>query len=190
MSPHDLETEYEVRKALVLTGVAGLLILTACGNKDGGGTKSGASSPATSAAAAKADPAKFGPNGYGGYTLGESMADAKAAGLDVNESGACLSSGEIKAASGVADVLISTKLGIYLIYTGDPIATPEGIKVGSTLDEAKKAYPGLTGVSKDYPAGEGPNYVAVPGNDKVTYELNVTGGKVDKLSMRLADCTD
>jgi hypothetical protein len=171
-----------VRKALVLTGLAGLLLLAACGTKDAGGS----GSPATTAPA-KADPSKLGPDGYAGYQLGQSLAAVKAAGLDLSDAGKPCTYASADGPNGSAQVDVSAKIGIYRISAGDSVPTPEGLKIGATLAEALKAYPGL----KDAAAGGGApkagglGSIAVPGNAKAHYDIAFTDGSVTQIQMSL-----
>jgi hypothetical protein len=178
-----------VRKALVLTGVAGLLMLAACGKEEAGSASPAAGSSASTAA--KADPAKLGPVGYGGIKLGDSAAAVKAAGVKVDDDDSpCLVSADLKGPSGFATVLISAKYGVYLISANDAIPTPEGIKIGSTLAEVKQAYPQATNVVGDPVTDEErTRMVVVPGNPKAHYYIGVKDGKVDGVDLRLLDCT-
>jgi hypothetical protein len=175
-----------VRKALVLAGIAGALVLTACGKDDNTSSAAGTTPPAPTTAAA--DPSAFGPYGYAGVKFGDNAAAVKAAGFEVDEPDSpCLGSADLKGPKGSATALISAKDGVYIIQASDPIATPEGIKVGSTLAEAVKAYPQLKSVTGDAP-GEGPVTTPIPANPKATYEIYIKNGKVDQLDMRIADC--
>jgi hypothetical protein len=177
-----------VRKALVLSGLAGLLILSACG-KDAGSAGSAAGSPA--AKSAKSDPSTLGPDGYGGIKLGATLAEIKAAGLEVNNADTpCLGFADFKGPKGYADAQISAKDGVYLISARDPEATPEGVKLGSTLAEVKKAYPQMTDPSGGPPTADSVGMATpVPGNSTATYEIDMKDGKVDSLDLRLKDCT-
>jgi hypothetical protein len=183
-----------VRKALVLAGMAGLLSLTACGKNAVGGSASPGSPPATktTTSSAKADPSTLGPDGYAGIKLGASVAEVKAAGLDVsNADTPCLGSADVKGPKGYAGLLISAKDGVYVISARDPEATPEGIKLGSTLAEVKQAYPQTTDVSGNPATDDTSTRVAVvPGNPKATYQIYIKDGKVDSLDLRLSNCTD
>jgi hypothetical protein len=183
-----------VRKMLVLAGVAGLLTVTACGNGDAGSPAASTAPAATtaSAAAVKSDPSTLGPEGYAGIKLGASAAEVKAAGLDVDDpTSPCDGYAEVKGPKGWAGLLISAKDGVYLISARDPEATPEGVKLGSTLAEVKKAYPQMTDVVGNPAADDDTTRVVrVPGNPKAKYEVIMKNGKVDALDLRLKDCTD
>jgi hypothetical protein len=186
-----------VRRALILTGLAGLLMLAACGKEEAGSASPAGGSPATAAASAgadpsKSDPSKLGPFGYGGITLGQSAAEVKAAGVDVRDPDApCSGSADIKGPNGYAGVSISAKYGVYLISARDPIPTPEGIKIGSTLAEVKKAYPEMTDVvGKPSADTDTTRIAAISGNPKAHYNVIMKDGKVDSLYLRLVDCTD
>lgn len=78
-----------------------------------------------------------------------------------------------------------------LVYIAalDNMATPEGIKAGSTLAELKAAFPKLT---KD-PDSDGSGFFAdVPTNPKAYYDFAVDEGKVSNLALIAndQDCFD
>jgi hypothetical protein len=184
-----------VRKALVLTGVAGLaglLVLTGCGKKVADNASSATTSSATTTTPAAADPSTLGPDGYAGINLGATPAEVKAAGYKVEDTDTpCSGSAEIKGPKGYASVLISAKDGVYLISARDPEPTPEGIKIGSTLAEVKQAYPAMTDVVGN-PAKDDDTTRLAPthgANPKAQYNIIMKDGKVDALALRLLDCT-
>jgi hypothetical protein len=75
---------------------------------------------------------------------------------------------------------VSAKIGVFRIGAHDGVPTPEGVKVGTPVAAAKKAYPAL-------PSADGLTLVPVPGNPKATYQIDVSGGKVDSLEMKYVD---
>jgi len=176
-----------VRKAFVLTSLAGLLAMTACGSKGAsGGSSPTPSTPPATTAAVQADTSTFGPDGYGGVRLGETVEELKKAGYEVDpDDNPCLLTVDIKGPKGYyADTLISAKDGVYVIHARDPEPTPEGIKLGSTAAEVKKAYPQLD--DSAVKEGAAPE-VPVPGNAKAYYQMFIKDGKVDVLELRLKD---
>jgi hypothetical protein len=176
-----------VHKALVLAGVAGLLAVTACSKSDTGKsaaadppvTSSAAGASTTAAApAAKSDPTKFGPDGYDGFTLGESMAQVKAAGVKLNDPNEPCPYGVVTGPGGTAQVDVSAKIGVFRISTSDPIPTPGGVKTGDSAAAVKKAYPSL---------GTDGDLVGVPGNPKANYQFDVSGGTLGSMEIKFID---
>jgi hypothetical protein len=166
-----------VRKALVIGGMAGLLVLTACGGKDD--SSSGPAASKTTAAAAS-DPLTLGPDGFRKLKLGATEADVKAAGWkivgDLPGTPACPKTGELVLPNMTVTVSISTKYGAAAITALADMHTPEGIKEGSSLADTKKAYPQLTN-----PTGlpdSGRFETAVPGNANAKYRITVSQAKV------------
>lgn len=153
---------------------------------------------AASAAATSADAAadattsaggKFGPYGYGGVRLGMTLKQAEATRKVVKklDEGQC-SGWDLKAHPTGRDgvgLYISKHLGVALIEAPKGVKTPEGIKVGSTLKQVKKAYPRLD-TTGNYPVA------AVPGNPKALYYFLSYRGKVYELGLALKnqDCTN
>lgn len=182
-----------MRTALAVAGLAGLFMLTACGKEDAGSSAPATDSPTTTAAAA--DPSTLGPQGFGAVKLGASAADLTGAGLKVEDSAqgdkACPKVASIELPDGnFANVVISTKNGVSVIEATGPMHTPEGVKIGSTLDEVKKAYPQLKNLLGNENNG-GANAAAVPGNPEASYQMFITNAKVTSLRLMLTnlDCT-
>ncbi|MFF0245110.1 hypothetical protein ACWEU6_05570 [Streptosporangium sandarakinum] len=153
---------------------------------------------AASAAAASADTAadatagtggRFGPYGYGGVRLGMTLKQAEGTRKIVKKLSAGQCSGwDLKAHPTGRDGVglhISKKLGVALIQAPKDVRTPEGIKVGSTMKQVKKAYPRLD-TSGNYPVA------VVPGNPKALYYFLSHRGKVHELALALKnqDCTN
>src|SRR5882757_4871978 len=93
--------------------------------------------------AAAVDSSVLGPNGYGAISVGMSVARAKATGkVGSPVGGTDLCRGYNWAYSSGPVLIMSTKYGVYSVPGTAPGAhTPEGIKVGSTEDEVRAAYP-------------------------------------------------
>jgi hypothetical protein len=175
-----------VRKALILGGLAGLLVLTACGKND----DSGASQPAPKTVAS--DPLTLGPNGFGKLKLGATEAETKAAGWKIQDdlpgTPACPKTGVLVLPNMTVTVSISTRYGAAAITALGDMHTPEGIKEGSSLADVKKAYPQLTN-----PTGlpdSGRFETAVPGNPNAKYRITVAQGKVASFELIISthDC--
>ncbi|GAA3024028.1 hypothetical protein [Actinokineospora globicatena] len=123
----------------------------------------------------------IGPDGYGSLKLGMSTEQAIATGMILaSPPGDPFEDCVMHAAPGQAEghfmVGISPEHGVALIFPRDDARTPEGIGVGSTKDEVKRAYPKL----EDGPGGSG---VDVPGYPNNHYVFNITKGKVVGISL-------
>lgn len=157
------------------------------------------STPAPATSSAPATPAAkliLGPTGYGALQLGMTPAQAAATKLITAPAGrtdGCWRYAHLNGspATGQSDIdgrlFFSATLGLAAIYAYPGVKTPEGITVGSTIDEVLRAYPSWKTVHGD---SEGRGYVRVPGNDKAAYRIEVGGGKVTQLSLQLdnQDC--
>lgn len=133
--------------------------------------------------------AKFGPYGYGGVRLGMTLKQAQATRTIAKklDGGQC-SGWDLKAHPTGRDsvgLYISKKLGVAVIGAPKGVETPEGIKVGSTMKQVKKAYPRLD-TTGNYPVA------VVPGNPKALYYFLSYRGKVHELALALKnqDCTN
>ncbi|MEU6410247.1 hypothetical protein [Microbispora sp. NPDC046933] len=132
---------------------------------------------------------EFGPYGYGGVRLGMTLKQAKSTRTIVKklDGGQC-SGWDLKAHPTGRDgvgLYISKNLGVALIEAPKGVTTPEGIKVGSTMKQVKKAYPRLD-TTGNYPVA------VVPGNPKALYYFLSNRGKVYELALALKnqDCTN
>lgn len=82
----------------------------------------------------------IGPDSFGSLTLGMSADAALATGLlgqAEADDGACIR----YAGTFGGNVLVSAKLGLVRIGVTSPVATPAGIRLGSTVAEVRAAYP-------------------------------------------------
>lgn len=80
-------------------------------------------------------------------------------------------------------LFFSTTTGkLVAIYAYPDLATPEGIKLGSTLKQVKAAYSNW-----EYFEEEGRGYAGVSGNSKATYRIGIVDDKVSELSLDSAD---
>ncbi|MEU4549189.1 hypothetical protein [Nonomuraea dietziae] len=127
--------------------------------------------PATPALAQAAHPT-LGPYGYGKVKLGMSAKKAKATGkvaLKRTAARGTCSGWYFRAhptKKSQVGLYISKKVGVAVIFAPQGVKTPEGIGIGSTMKQVKKAYPRLR-----YVMGTGRPYVSVPGNPKAYYEF-------------------
>lgn len=134
----------------------------------------------------------LGPYGYGAVKLGMSATKAKATRQVVLKmsagSGSC-SGWDLKAHPTGKDsvgLYISKKVGVAVIFARKGVRTPQGIGLGSTLKQVKKAYPKVKNSPSGFP------YVSVPGNPKAYYAFIPAKGKVRELAFGLTtqDCVN
>jgi hypothetical protein len=72
---------------------------------------------------------------------------------------------------------------LVAIYAYPGVRTPEGIEVGSSYAELHRIYPSWQGVGGREPTVNGRGAVAVPGNPKAHYRIEIGRGKVLQLSV-------
>ncbi|MET8002738.1 hypothetical protein [Nonomuraea glycinis] len=134
----------------------------------------------------------LGPYGYGTVKLGMSATKAKATRQVVFKrsagEGSC-SGWDLKALPTDKDsvgLYISKTVGVAVIFAQKGVKTPQGIGLGSTLKQVKKAYPKVKNSASGFP------YVAVPGNPKASYVFIHAKGKVREMAMSLntQDCVN
>lgn len=128
----------------------------------------------TGTAATAGTDTTLGPHGYKGLQIGQTTSEAEATGLLVDKqvNGGCTryylnpSEGKQNPGSGV---WVDQKAGVVLIGGTDRAHTPEGITMGSTLDQVRKAYPAL----KPVPPQDFVYDTAVPGHPELRYRFAV-----------------
>ncbi|WP_336204514.1 hypothetical protein [Nonomuraea sp. LPB2021202275-12-8] len=132
----------------------------------------------------------LGPYGYGKVKLGMSAKKARATGRIVFKlaggEGSC-SGWDLKAhPSGRNSVglYISRKRGVAVIFAPKGVRTPEGIGIGSTMSQVKRAYPRLK------TSMTGGHSVSVPGNSKAYYAFFESKGRLEGVALGLdsQDC--
>lgn len=163
-----------MRKSLVAVLAGGALLIT--------GTPAHAQTAKTT----------LGPYGVGAVKLGMSAAKANATGkivLKMAGAGGSCAGWDLKAyptGKNNVGLYISKKVGVAVIFAQKGIKTPQGIGLGSTMKQVKKAYPRL----KTSPGGI--PYVSVPGNSKAYYAFISSKGKVRELAFGLdtQDCVN
>lgn len=128
----------------------------------------------TGTAATAGTDTNLGPHGYKGLQIGQNTTEAEATGLLVDKQvqGDCtryyLDPAEGKQHPG-GGVWVDKKTGVVLISGTDRTHTPEGITMGSTLDQVRKAYPAL----KPVPPQDFVYDTTVPGHPELRYRFAV-----------------
>lgn len=129
----------------------------------------------TGAVTAGADPATISPDGYKGLHFGQTAAQGEATGLLTSKqvNGACTryylkpSEGRENVGGGV---WFDRDRGLVLLSGTERTHTPEGITMGSTLDQVRQAYPGV----RPLPPPEDYVYtVEIPGHPGLQYRFAV-----------------
>ena len=163
--------------------VVGLVLLLGLGYGlsgcagDAGGAEP-ASSPGTPSAAASRDPDVIDFGGLRDIRLGASLRALSAAGIVAVDGSACGPSFTgIPEASPVFD-----GDELVLIWAHPPLRTPEGIMVGSTIEEARRAFP--SGIELTPPDGSTtfPGLLVTGGDDQAYLLLyDAERGRIEKL---------
>ncbi|MFD2466426.1 hypothetical protein [Amycolatopsis silviterrae] len=168
------------RRHLAPAAMALLLVLSACGGRFSD-THRPDTGPVTEKAADLAKQYRLGPHGFGKITLGMSVAEATATGqIRVNDlaglSGCTIATETGKTPDGA--VSISASRGVVKIASYTGVRTPEGIGLGASLDDLRKAYPDVK-AETEADMGNGQiqmddHYRApVPGNPQAAYRFFV-----------------
>ncbi|MFD9950357.1 hypothetical protein ACFWYW_48170 [Nonomuraea sp. NPDC059023] len=132
----------------------------------------------------------LGPYGVGKLKLGMTAKRAKATGTVVlkwRDKHSSCSGWDLKAhptGKNSVGLYISKKRGVAVIFAGKGMRTPEGIGIGATMRQIRRAYPKVR-----TPRGLNP-YVRVPGNPKAYYTFFVGKKKLEQLSIAVVwqDC--
>jgi len=196
------EVAMRVRPTL---SIAGLLVMatTVAGCAAATPTSSPAASATASAEVSATTPsasagvlAKLGPNGVGALSLGISKTDATATGIVTGVTGTTGSCGQVSdgrlidslpASDEDVDgrLYFSTNTGkLVMIAANAAVTTPQGIHLGSTPAQVKKAYPSWKG---DEGASQGLGYVKVPNNAQAVFRIYIDRGHVTELTLQAAD---
>jgi hypothetical protein len=153
-------------------------------------TRPAPSHPATSHR--PSTPTVLGPTGLGPLKLGMSSKKATATGLltpwrGTAAAGCSLYSNLVAAHSTYdGNVEYSGDTGVETIEAYPGISTPEGIHLGSTTAQMRRAYPDWTNAQDQDPHAEGVGGADVPGNTKAFYRIQTKNGKVVDLTLQVA----
>ncbi|NBE96834.1 hypothetical protein FE391_23590 [Nonomuraea sp. KC401] len=175
-----------MRKTIVAALAGGALLAT--------GTPASAQTAGAEAVhAVRAAKTRLGPYGYGRVKLAMSAKKARATGRVVLKTplrgGAC-SGWDLKAhpsGKNRVGLYVSKRRGVAVIFAPKGVRTPEGIGIGSTTKQVKKAYP------RWQTAASGFLLASVPGNKKAYYSfITSKKGEVRELALGLdtQDCVN
>ncbi|GAA0939587.1 hypothetical protein [Nonomuraea longicatena] len=145
----------------------------------------------TPALAQSAAAPSFGPHGYGAVKLGMTAKQAKATGKithKLGDSASPCTGWDLKTHPTGKDsvgLYLSKRRGVAVVFAARGMKTREGIGLGATMTQIKKAYPNVTS-----PADTNPR-VAVPGNSRAYYEFMLDAqGRLQEMALGLKtqDC--
>jgi len=183
-----------LRLVAVVAGLVAVLTAAGCagdtgpsgGQPSGGGQASGSGQPSgrglpTSAPATRtADMNVIDFAGVRGIAFGASLRELGAAGTVVTDTQAC----------GPAFTAIETASPVFdadrlvLIWADPPLRTPEGVMVGTSVEEAKRAYPSAIELTPAAGSTTYPGLLVTGGGDRA-YLLLYAEGQVQKLIVGL-----
>jgi hypothetical protein len=147
-------------------------------------TAASATPSATPTGAASKEAVRLGPLGYGALRLGMTKEQALATGL-LNPFAASEGCAGASIKGGGGEALLSPTLGIAAIQAGAQVATPEGVRIGTSLSVLRRTYPdwkSATGDREEDTRG----YAAVSGNSKAYYRIETRNSKVMSVTLQLA----
>jgi hypothetical protein len=126
----------------------------------------------------------LGPDGVGDLKLGMSLPAALGTGLLTGKSavdpGGCDAGYRLKS---TANSVIWFSADKKIIAIDAEAATPEGITVGSSRADVKRAYPKYNQVSDPEPM-DGRGLAAVPGNSKAQFRIMIEDDKVTSVTLQ------
>ncbi|GGN74263.1 hypothetical protein GCM10010112_44220 [Actinoplanes lobatus] len=160
-------------------------------------TTAASPSASKSSAPAKAAALVLGPDGLGALELGMTRAEALATGKVVKQSAStlaewqevnegCVPEFRLKGSQSESGWVWYQGIdGLAAIPAPKGVATPEGIKVGSTLDDVRRAYP--KAVDEQFLEDTGRVMAKAPGNRQTVYRIQIDGDsrKVTSLTLQL-----
>ncbi|AHH94785.1 hypothetical protein GCM10010174_36610 [Kutzneria viridogrisea] len=140
-------------------------------------------------ASAADDDTVIGPDGFGPLKVGMSLADAKATGKVRDAVGGNeLCRGYNWTYSEGPMLIISAKFGVYSVAGSAPDAhTPEGVRVGSTTEQVRTAYPKATTSASN---GVEVFITPTPQNPDNRYVFGLRDGKVVGFALQSVDAHD
>ena len=163
-----------VRAALVLGAAAVLVVATAVVVRTG--------------PAVPVDDSVFGPDGYGPISVGMSVAAAKATGkVGAPVGGTEVCRGYEWAYSPGPVLIMSTRYGVYSVPgLATDAQTPEGVRIGSTADQVRAAYPHAVAGHRNTVD----TFTVPTRNPANQYLFGVRDGKVVGMAVQAADPHD
>lgn len=131
----------------------------------------------------------LGPDGLGSVKLGQSYDDALQTGVmsplpDINGPGVCKRARFKEAGDDArAGVVWFHELRVISIGGYAGISTPEGVRIGTSLEDLKKAYPAWRDMDGRPNDEKGRSDVLVPGNAQAAYRITISNGVVDSVTL-------
>ncbi len=141
-----------------------------------GPTSAAATAPATATATRPADPDVIDFVGLRDILIGASMRELTASGVVATANPGCGPS--FTALPYASPVFDGDEL--VLIWAYPPLRTPEGVMVGTSVDEARRAYPAAVELSRPAGSTQYPGLLVAGGDDRA-YLLLYDAGEVQKL---------
>ncbi|MET7420388.1 hypothetical protein [Dactylosporangium sp. NPDC005555] len=191
-------------KTLTATVLAAALLLGGCAaspeRRGGDAEPAGSAAAPTTSPAAPATPITpstavstaattnsatlvLGPRGYGALRLGMTKQQAVATGLLSEFADYACPAAFLKGLpSGDGRVVVSPEIGVVFIAAPEKVATPEGVRIGTSGAVMRGKYPTWKVVQSDgttYASG----FAKVPGNDKAEYWMWTKDDKVTALAL-------
>jgi hypothetical protein len=153
-------------------------------------TSPAVTSPAAAGSTATSTRRMLGPTGVGKLELGMSRDEADDTQLvdwdeDKQTDDDCSPEYRLTYGGPESVVWLSKDLGIASIAAYPGLATPQGIKLGSSLTQVQAAYPDWRSFTGPQPEGRG--HANVPGNSKAVYSITVDDDEVTSLQLELRD---
>lgn len=180
--------------ALTLAAAAAAVGLSACAATTSPSNAAAPSQSAATQASPGASPAALvlGPTSLGPIKLRQSLDDALRTGLISVEASADPSGCEraLFKASGAGENggrVWADKLGVASIVAYPGISTPEGVHIGTSFQDMKKAYPtwkDVTGQTDAEAQKAARGLVPVPGNAEAVYRIAISDGVVSSVSLQ------
>ncbi|GAA0453087.1 hypothetical protein Ade02nite_01200 [Paractinoplanes deccanensis] len=130
----------------------------------------------------------LGPTGIGKLQIGMSRAEAEATGLVVAGEGEDGCGSWYLNLEGAGDSTVGyTSRGVVSIPAFGKVATPEGIRIGSSLADAERAYSDLTGQATDKESSWGEGLATAGQSDRyagVHYQFTFVHGSIAAMQLK------